>query len=493
MWQEYTGIPLFHEMVHKECAFLFVDNLSSGWLDWLEEKVSTHTDKRIFVFEHCPIENDEFTVGLKDGETRHTWADDDMRRILRLLRNNHNIIWFTGHTHWAFGVAVNDVYNDDGMMGTIVHTPYLNAYQGWEIDVNENATILKGVTFSADGMKYLGDGYDYAIMQNVGDQGEAEIVTEGGTVEAGGETDISVYLTAKPKANQTVFVETDDAISANVSELTFTPDNYSIPQKVTVTGNAVGTGRLVLYSQTKTTVRKVDVVGGSTTINYFNKNKSFANAGNYNESNLIPAKTGDRILSNTLGSQSSNRLAMYDENLNVIGYAQSNVTAIDYTITEENVAYVTVKYRAADGNYADALVVTVNQDLPSEYIAYNAQPVGYVMTNYADSENPTVVNGYYNSAFTEKGSSGINVSNIIPCVYDDVIYSNNNPAGNAYVYLYNNAKTLIERTDWNNAGVTVSNENAAYFSVVYDNTKANLMIMKNQKVPGYYFVGTDVM
>lgn len=500
VWQEYTGIPLLHEMIHKECAFLFVDSQTTNWLDWLEEKVAAHTDKRIFAFEHYPIENDEFTVGLKDGETRHTWADGDMSRILRLLRNNHNVIMFTGHTHWPFGTAVNDIYNENGLMGTVAHTPYLNAYQGWEVNVGESETILKAVSFGPDGMSYLGDGYDYIIEQDTTDYGEAEIITEGATVEAGGETNITVCLAKAPKANQTVHVETNDVISANVTEFTFTPDNYNVPQTVVVTGNAVGTGRMVLYSNSKTTVRKVDVVGGSATINWFNASKPLLPLGeyygtgtsaSYQLSNLIRAETGDTVLSNALGSQTAQRLKMFDADFNYIAEAQNNVHSISYTITEENVKYVSVVYRGATAGQADTIMVTVNQDLPSEYISYNGTPVGYVFTNYADPANPSLTDGYYNSSFVEKDAAGQNVSNLIPCVLGDVIYCNNAPETNAYAYLYDANKTMIGRIDLK--GATIENENAAYFAVGYINTASDLMIMKNQRVPGYYVATTDTM
>lgn len=499
IWAEYTGMERLHEVVHKDCVFLFADVLLAGYLDWLEEKVAKHTGKRIFIYEHHPIENDEFTVGLKDGETRCTWGNTEMQRILRLLRNNHNVVWFTGHTHWAFGIAVNDVYNEDGLMGTIVHTPYLNAKQGWEVNVNENATILKAVSFAESGMSYMGGSYDYTIEQDITDYGETEIITEGGTVTVGGETNISIYLAAAPKSNQVVNVKTDDFIGASVTSLTFTPSNYNAPQIVKVTGKSAGTGRLVLYSNSKTTVRKIDVVAGSVTINHFNKNKPLTTLGSYygagssasyQLSNLIPAKTGDHVRSNALGSQTTYRLKMFDANFNYIAEACNNAQSIDYTITEANVEYVSVVYRGATAGQADTIMVTVNQELPSEYIAYNGEPVGYVLTNYADANNPSLANGYYNSAFVEQSASGISVSNLIPCVVGDSIYSNNGTSSNFYLYMYDEAQAMIERASYSNS---ITNENAAYFAVAYDNTKANLMIMKNQKIPGYYVADTDTM
>lgn len=500
VWKEHTGIELLHEMEHKGCVLLFVDSLTTGWLDWLEEKVADHVGKRIFIYEHYPIENDEFTVGLREGETRYTWNDTAMRRILSLLRNNHNIILFTGHTHWEFGVAVNDVFNDNGLMGTIVHTPYLNAYQGWEVNVNEEHTVLKGVSFGADGMTYLGNGYDYMVEQDTTDYGEAVILTEGETVSVGGETEISVYLATAPKYSQVVNIKTNDIIDANVTFLTFTPQNYNIPQTVKITGNSVGTGRLVLHSNSKTTVRKVDVVAGSAVVNWFNKDKPLTALGqyygsgsspSYQLSNLISAKTGDRVRSNTLGSQTQYRLKLFDVNFNYIGEAQNNVQSIDYTITEENVAYVSVVYRGATAGQADTIMVTVNQELPSEYVGYNAEPVGYVLTNYADANNPSLIDGYYDSSLNVINADGQNVSNLIPCVCGDVVYSNGK-ASNAHTYLYDETKTMIERMDTAN-GAVIENENAAYFAVDYTTSVTNLMIMKNQKVPGFYVADTDIM
>lgn len=503
IWRTYTGTERLHELRHKDCVFLFADCLLTGWLEWLETKVASYTGKRIFIFEHHPIENDEFTVGLKEGETRCTWSETGMAKILDILRNNRNIIWFTGHTHWAFGTAVNDVFNDNGLMSTIVHTPYLNAYQGWEINVNDNDTILKGVSFSETGMTYLGDSYNYTIKQDVVDYGESKILTDGESVSVNGTTEISVYLESKPTVNQIVKVMANDGISANVTQLTFTPSNYNTPQKVIVTGIAEGIGKLTLSSNSKTSVRKIDVTasGTSTIINWFNKDKPLTLLGSYygtgssasyQLSNLIPARTGDTVKSTALGSQTTYRLKLFDANFNYIAETQNNVQAIDYTIVEPNVEYVSVVYRGSTAGQADSIMVTVNQDLPSAYIAYNGEPVGYTITNYAKPDSPSVTSGYYNSHLTRVDDGSVNVSNIIPCNVGDTVYSNSISSTADHIYLFDENKTIIERLTKDKN--TISNGSAKYFAVSYLSSKANeFMITINQKLPGYYVAESDVM
>ena len=499
IWPEYTGVARLQEIGHKGCVILLADCLLSGWLDWLEERVAANEGKRIYIYEHHPIENDEFTVGLKPGETRVTWGDSEMRRILRLLRNNHNVIWFTGHTHWAFGIAERDAYNDEGRMGAVVHTPYLNALQGWMVEVGEAATMLRGVEFAESGMRYLGEGYDYAIVQDTTDYGEAEIITEGETVAVGGTVDISVHLAAAPRNSQTVHLIAADGIGIDKTELVFTPANYATPQTVTVTGNAAGTGKLTLYSRSRTTVRKVDVVAGAAVTNWFNKAKPLTPLGgyygtgtsaSYQLSNMIPAKTGDRVRTNALGSTTSYRLKMFDADYRYVAEAANNVAAIDYTITEANVAYVSVVYRGATAGQADTIMVTVNQELPSEYVAYNGEPVGYTITNYADPDNPSVVGGYYNESLTQTSKDGVNVSNLFPVATGDTVHCNGVVNGCAYMYIYDASRTLIERMDLSN---TITNPQAAYAAVCYATGINNLMVMINQRVPGYYVAGTDVI
>lgn len=504
IWTKYTGMNRPHKLETHGCVFLFTDWMDGQWLDWLCAEVEANQGKRIFIYEHYPVENDDFSVGLKEGETRYTWSDTDMVKVLDILRNNRNIIWFTGHTHWRFGTAVHDVFNDNGLMSYIVHTPFLLSGQGWKISVGEDNTVLKAIEFTADGIAYLGTDYDYTIEQDVTDYGESKIVTEGETVTVGGETDISVYLESAPKNNQTVNVETNDIISADVTDLIFTPDNYNVPQTVKVSGISAGTGRLVLHSNSKTTVRKVDVVEGSATINYFNKNKPITllgeyygsgGSGSYQLSNMIPAETGDTVLSNALGSSTTYRLKMFDAQFNYIAEAQDGVKSINYTITEPNVKYVSVVYRGATVGQADAIMVTVNQELPSAYVSYNASPVGYVITNYADAEAPSVTNGYYDGSLDLSDKDGINVSNLIPCESGDVVYSNNyaKDGYTYYLYLYDATQAVIERISISKNGVNIQNANARYFAVCYDNSAENLMIMKNQKVPGYYVETTDTM
>lgn len=501
IWPEYTGVERLQEIGHKGCVILLADCLLSGWLDWLEERVSANQGKRIFVLEHHPIENDEFTVGLKPGETRVTWGDSEMRRILRLLRNNHNIIWFTGHTHWPFKTAVNDVYNDGGRMGTIVHTPYLNAYQGWMVEVGEEATMLRGVEFAEGGMRYLGGGYDYAIIQDIADYGEAEIITEGETVALGGTVDISVYLATAPRNNQTVHLIAGDGIGIDKTELVFTPANYATPQTVTVSGNAAGTGRLTLYSRSKTTVRKVDVVAGAAVTNWFNPAKPLTRLGeyygtgsspSYQQSNLIPATTGDQVRTNALGSQTTMRLKMFDADYQYIAEAENNVTAIDYTITEANVEFVSVVYRGATAGLADTIMATINQGVPSEHVGYNGEPVGYTITNHADPDNPSVVGGYYDESLTRVTADGTNVSNLFPVTPGDTVYSNGiNPDTKPYLYIYDAERTLIERMTIGTGSIT--NPQAAYAAVCYAAGTVDLMVMVNQRVPGYYVKDTDIM
>ena len=186
-------------------------------------------------------------------------------------------------------------------------------------------------------------------------------------------------------------------------------------------------------------------------------------------------------------------MKMFDADFNYIAEAQNNVTKIDYVIAEANVEYVSVVYRGATVGQADSIMVTVNQDLPREYMNYNAEPVGYLLNNYADPENPSLTDGYYNGYFVATDVSGQNVSNLIPCVYGDVVFSNNKPETNVYVYLYDATQEMIDRIDWSKSGVTIENENAAYFAVGYNNSATDLMIMKNQKVPGYYVADTDTM
>ena len=503
LWTKYTGMNRPHKLERHGCVFLFTDHWDGSYVEWVRAEVEANQGKRIFVYAHYPIENDEFTVGLKEGETRHTWGAGTMDVVLDILRNNRNVVWFTGHTHWTFGTAVHDVFNDDGLMSYIVHTPYLLSGQAWEISVGEESTELRAIQFTDDGIAYLGSDYDYSIVQDLTDYGESRIITEGETVTVGGETEISVYLESAPKGNQIVNVKTNDNISASMSLLTFTPENYNVPQTVKVAGNSAGIGRLVLYSNSKTTVRKVDVVAGSAVVNYFNKNKPLTRVGDYygtgtsqsyRLSNLIPAKTVDTVRSNALGSQTIMRLKMFDADFNYIAEVTGGTTSVKHTITEENVAYVSVVYRvASDGDWGETIMVTVNQELPNAYVAYNAEPVGYVLTNYADAENPSLVDGYYGGTLNVSSASGLNVSNLIPCVNGDVVYCNNGTSTNGYVYLYDAEQTMIERVAWSDSGVTIANENAAYFSVGYNSTKAELMIMKNQKIPGYYVADTDMM
>ena len=109
-------------------------------------------------------------------------------------------------------------------------------------------------------------------------------------------------------------------------------------------------------------------------------------------------------------------------------------------------------------------------DVDDKYTSFSVNAVlddyVYCYGFYADAENPSLTDGYYNSSFTNIGTSGINVSNLIPCVSGDVVYINNYPGSTRrYMYLYDATQALIERVDLPESGVAIENENAAYFAV----------------------------
>lgn len=148
-------------------------------LEWLENTLEANTDKQIYLFFHlfmCGPDGEYYTgVGNIMNPGGYTYplpfkyGNSDERRFRRLMKENKNVVYFSGHSHWMFEMEIygedTNFSNFDGEYCTMVHIPgvteprYIGEYdtdrtgkngvnsQGWAIYDYGEVRILVPIDF----------------------------------------------------------------------------------------------------------------------------------------------------------------------------------------------------------------------------------------------------------------------------------------------------------------------------------------------------------
>ncbi len=264
VWEEYMGHPKNFEIVNDGDVFLFmsltndsinanVDTPYADSLDWLKERLVRYAGARIFVFMHFPIT--DYAGLTKDqyyGFTENSTEDDE---LMETLLNTENVVVFSGHTHYKFECEADDydmnVFNMPSKNVSLVHVPSCaytrdEAYkeepdlsQGYVVDVYEKGVVLRGVDLVTG--KYMSE-YVYELA-NKGNSYVAEtptvILSENDIrLCSTGRAEIEVTL-SNPINTVVNIAENNDYIIVSPSALTFTEENYNVPQKIVVAASTI--------------------------------------------------------------------------------------------------------------------------------------------------------------------------------------------------------------------------------------------------------------
>lgn len=184
-WNTYIGTELQFSITRQNDKFIFLSMASEGTedygdgcltttqLDWLEAQLQASKNQRVFLFFHVF----DSVTGCGNINNIYPWssldtASTNIQRFLNLMRNNKNIVYFSGHSHLdfncqRFGKNAN-VYDENDFCKR-VHIPscsrprendtgngadgtYDNnlGSQGYLVDVYSNAIVLKGYDFQKD-------------------------------------------------------------------------------------------------------------------------------------------------------------------------------------------------------------------------------------------------------------------------------------------------------------------------------------------------------
>lgn len=279
IWETKLGYPRNHEVIYNNDVFLFLSlpytyPASAPYgdgLTWLSDRLNRYKGSRIFLFMHFPPSG---YSGLVEGQYYgfpSTDTQDD--ELVTLLNTTKNVTVFTGHTHYEFNVqdTSNDinVYRFNASDVNLVHVPsgkkIRNANfnskeeaEGWLVNVYEKGFVLQGYNILT-GEQVENTEYLFATDNTVTLTNAAIVDTVDVTLTGGESTTVNVSL--YEPANITLNVSANNSlITVSPSTLTFTENNYNIPQTVTITAASTipnTTGCLVTYSgeglYTKTT------------------------------------------------------------------------------------------------------------------------------------------------------------------------------------------------------------------------------------------------
>lgn len=267
IWEQYVGHPLNHEFVKDGDVFLFMSLVQtsssaeqatpySTSLTWLKERLARYQGSRIFVFMHYPLTG---YAGLRDG-TYYGFSpgSTEDNELLASLISTKNVVVFSGHTHYKFAVEEDyytiNVFNFTGKEVSLVHVPS-SAYprnsshseeadlsEGYVVDVYENGVILRGVDLvtGAYMSNYI---YELTNTNNPASVENGSIVLSTNSISLGSNETAEVEISLTNPINATVTIEeSNDYISVSPTTLTFTEENYNVPQIIEVTSSNIDAG-----------------------------------------------------------------------------------------------------------------------------------------------------------------------------------------------------------------------------------------------------------
>lgn len=260
-WLTYTGYTANHEFVYYGDVFLFMsmdyaDNttnaIESGYaegLAWLKARLDRYKGARIFIFCHYPPSG---YSGLADGQYygwTSTATEDD--ELVTIINQTKNVVMFTGHTHYRLNVQDTydnmNIYRFNASKTALVHVPSnsrprdasgntVEEYsEGYIVEVYEQGVVIRGVDFVSGEMM---PDYEYVLAMDNNPSASANAIILSAndiSLDAGASIEVEVTLDAPSNAIVSVAVNNSN-VTVSPASLTFTEENYNVPQKITITG-----------------------------------------------------------------------------------------------------------------------------------------------------------------------------------------------------------------------------------------------------------------
>lgn len=177
-WTTYIGKEKQYEITHNNDVFIFLSMnaesfadsmLTTSQLDWLETKLESYKNQRVFLFFHVFMPNTCGNINSLYPYYSMDTTSSKVQRFISLMTKYKNVIYFSGHSHLEFdcqrfgadanifsdGTTCHRVHipscakprkNDNGTDSSATYQYYAGS-EGYLIDVYENAIVLKGLDF----------------------------------------------------------------------------------------------------------------------------------------------------------------------------------------------------------------------------------------------------------------------------------------------------------------------------------------------------------
>ncbi len=179
VYEESGDIFIFLNQSSNNYGLLWNALLTDAQLDWLEIQLEKYSDKTVYLFFHTFLNSAVGNPFMSTGNLQndlgwcyplfYTQGASDEVRLRSLLRENDNVFFFNGHSHWAYHMqSINPNLNiskngEDG--ATFIHVSSVSSpritqdYQilwdgtdpdmseGYLIEVYEDTVVIMGVDF----------------------------------------------------------------------------------------------------------------------------------------------------------------------------------------------------------------------------------------------------------------------------------------------------------------------------------------------------------
>lgn len=285
VWKENTGCDRNFVIEHQNDVFIFAsldietfsstsDNPYAQTLVWLEQQLDRYSGCRIFLFMHYPPTSySGLTSGQYYGFSQSSTEDDT---LITLLNRTKNVTMFHGHTHYSFEcegyIDTMNVYRFNNTHVSLIHVPS-TAYcknkdgenetdvsQGYLVDVYENGFVINGVDFAEE--KILED-YTYMFSVKNEEIKNSIVLSKSEISLEEGQTD-TFTVKLSNGAGVVNISSNNNYATVSPSVLTFTNDNYSNEQEVTVTstsniGSSASVSSVITVSSNNVTSKTVSV------------------------------------------------------------------------------------------------------------------------------------------------------------------------------------------------------------------------------------------
>lgn len=177
-FETYTGGSLYFERTYNNDKFIFLGMNAENYgdscftteeLNWLETKLESYKNQRVFLFFHVFIPNTCGNINNLYPYDSLNSSSNKITKFINLMTTYKNVIYFSGHSHLEFacqkfgananifsnGSACHRVHipscgyprkNDKGTSATDTYD-YNEGSEGYLVDVYENCIVLRGRDF----------------------------------------------------------------------------------------------------------------------------------------------------------------------------------------------------------------------------------------------------------------------------------------------------------------------------------------------------------